>query len=256
MSVERVVAALELPASTRVDQRVPKKLLTEHAAATAADKRQIQDGVAEIQWLASLKPHLIGVPVFRDEHREYLEIAVLSLALKPGAKPARLVELLHRAVPYPMVLITQSDAGVSLSLVHLRAAQNERDKVVLDGAVHSVALDLEANATAPLEALSLSRQRRDDLRSLYESWIHTLQAFGIAREIGQFRLSESPEQAAERHEAANRVRELKQQLAQRRAEAGKEKQLPRQVALNAEIKRLQAEIQHQTARMLGEPNHD
>jgi len=255
MSVERVIAALELPASTRVDQRVPKKLLTEHAAATAADKRQIQDGVAEILWLAALKPHLVGVPAFKDEHREYLEIAVLSLELKAGAKAARLVELLHRAVPYPTLLITKSDTGVSASLANLRAAQNERDKVVLDGAVQTVALDLASDATAPLEALSLSRQRRDDLRALYESWIHTVQAFGIARELGHFRLSSSPEEAAQRHEAAQQVRELKQQLAQRRAEAGKEKQLPRQVTLNAEIKRLQAEIQRHTARMLGEVNH-
>ena len=39
MSGDVLLAALDLPASSRVDQRVPKKLLLEHGAPTAADKR-------------------------------------------------------------------------------------------------------------------------------------------------------------------------------------------------------------------------
>ena len=46
----------------RVDQRVPKKLLLEHGAPTAADKRQINDGIEELLWVAALKPTTIGVP--------------------------------------------------------------------------------------------------------------------------------------------------------------------------------------------------
>ena len=65
MTVDDLIQALGLPESTRLNQRVPKKLLAEHGAATAADKRQIQDGVDEIVWLAALKPHLIGVPPLR-----------------------------------------------------------------------------------------------------------------------------------------------------------------------------------------------
>ena len=70
---------LDLPEATRVQQRVPKKLLVDHGAATPQDKRLIQGGVDEITWLASLKPHLIGVPAYEDEHRHYREAAVLSL---------------------------------------------------------------------------------------------------------------------------------------------------------------------------------
>ena len=73
-----------------MDQRVPKKLLVENGAPTAADKRQINDGIEELVWLAALKPATIGVPVYRDETREYLEIAVLALTLRAGAKAARL----------------------------------------------------------------------------------------------------------------------------------------------------------------------
>ena len=36
------------PADTRVEQRVPKKLLLEQGAPTSADKRRIQDGIEEV----------------------------------------------------------------------------------------------------------------------------------------------------------------------------------------------------------------
>ena len=81
MTVQDLITALDLPGSCRVDQRVPKKLLVENGAPTAGDKRQINDGIEEIQWLAALKPNTIGVPEYRDDVREYLEIAVLSLSL-------------------------------------------------------------------------------------------------------------------------------------------------------------------------------
>ena len=87
---------------------MPKKLLVEQGAPTAADKRQIQDGIEEMIWVAALKPTNIGVPAFRDDVREYLEIAVLTVALRPAAKPTRLIELIHRAIPYPLVLVTSA----------------------------------------------------------------------------------------------------------------------------------------------------
>ena len=105
MSLAPVINALALPADARVDQRVPKKLLLEQGAPTAADKRQIQDGIEEMIWVAALKPTNIAVPAFRDDVREYLEIAVLTVTLRSAAKPTRLIELIHRAIPYPLVLV-------------------------------------------------------------------------------------------------------------------------------------------------------
>ena len=48
MSAAAIIAALALPPEARVDERVPKKLLVEQGAPTAADKRQIQDGIEEL----------------------------------------------------------------------------------------------------------------------------------------------------------------------------------------------------------------
>ena len=151
MTAQDLIAALDLPDSCRVDQRVPKKLLIENGAPNASDKRQINDGIEDIVWLAALKPNTIGVPEYRDDVREYLEIAVLSVTLKAtagimatAAKSARLAELVHRAVPYPMILLLKSEQNLVLSLAHKRWAQNDAGKVILDGALLAVTLPDDA----------------------------------------------------------------------------------------------------------------
>lgn len=253
MTVGDLIQALGLPESTRVNQRVPKKLLAEHGAATAADKRQIQDGVDELLWLAALKPHLIGVPALEDDQRQYLELAVLSLTLKAGTQPGRLVQLVHRAVPYPLLLITASDAGLCLSLAHLRTALNEADKTVLDGELLTVALPGNAELKPFYAAMALARQPQTDLHALYQGWLDTVAALDIASETGTFQPSLTREQAADRHQALHECRELQAKLLQLRAQAEKEHQMARQVALNKELRTHQAALALLQQRLTGGP---
>ena len=123
---------------------------------------------------------------------------MLSLALKAGTKPSRLVELLHRAVPYPVLLFTEADGDVGISLAHLRTAQNEADKTVLDGGLLNVALPSDADLQPFRTALALARQPQADLYALYQGWLDTLDALDIARETGAFQPSLTRAQAAEK----------------------------------------------------------
>ena len=239
MTAADLIAALDLPAASRLDQRVPKKLLLENGAPTAADKRHIAEGLEEIFWIAALKPAVAGAAAFRDEVREYLEIAVLLFTLRGGAKAARLVELVHRAIPYPVLLITEAAEAVMLSAAHKRWSQGEADKTVLDGEVISVSLaDLEpAHGDAFRDALGLSRQPRASLFALYQGWIDALHALSAARLTGVF----SPAvDRASRREALEECARLDGEIARLRAAAAKEKQMSRRVSINLELKRMEA----------------
>lgn len=245
MNSTDLIAAMQLPASARVDQRIPKKLLLEHGAPTAADKRHINEGIEDIHWLAALKPNTIGVPGYRDEAREYLEIAVLSTTLRPDAKTGRLVELVHRAVPYPVFLVLASDGVLSLSLAHKRWSQNEAGKVVLEGEITQIDLTethVPLVVQALLDALALATQPRAHLLALYQGWMDTLIAYQVACVTGIFSRAISPEHSAERRQSLRESQELEARLIDLRAIAGKERQLARQVELNLEIKRVQAAL--------------
>lgn len=207
MTTEEFLAALALPPQAMVQQRVPKKHLLDNGAPTAADKRIISDGIEEIHWMAALKPATIGVPAYEDAERQYLEIAVLTVDYRPVAKVARLRELIHRAIPYPLMLFGSD--GI-LSLAELRHAQNEAGKMVLDGEL------LAADPLAIAGTLALTQQTATDLAILYRGWCNRLRPL-VRR--GQ-RLAE---------------------IEALRRDAEKEPQVARRVDLNLRIRALQAE---------------
>ena len=268
-----IVQALRLPTSCRVDQRVPKKMLAEHGAPTAADRRLLTDGIEELQWIAALKPGTVAIPEHRADGREYLEVAVLGVQVRATHGKAsqwlRLAELVHRAVPYPVLLIQtllpsaaatldeappQPPAQVALSLAHKRAAQNEADKVVLDGElVGSELLGPDPGAASVagplLEAMALDRQPHQDLMALYQGWMDCLTAAEAARLTGNFRLPNGPTAAAAQREALRACQRLEQEAASLRSQAAKERQIAKQVDLNLALQRLQVDLDAARARL-------
>lgn len=240
-----IVDALGLPPRARVDVRIPKKLLVEQGAPTAADKRAIQEGIDEVQWLAACKPGNIGVASFADESREYLEIAVVGCAFRPGAKSARLIELIHRAIPYPVLLVTTDDLGITLSVAHKRHAEREADKVVIEHVVHAAGIrpDLaDGQEQEFLCSLALAKQPRRDLWTVYEGWLSRIEALNAARLSGTYAPTDDEALTARRREALEAYSHLTREVQGLRAKATREKQLNRRVDLNLEIKRLEAEI--------------
>jgi Domain of unknown function (DUF4391) len=199
MSAAAIISFLGIPADARVDQRVAKKLLVENGAPTASDKRQINDGIEDLIWVAALKPVNIGMPAYKDDLREYLEIAVLHVNFRPEAKASRLKELIHRAIPYPVFLIQSQVADSQLSLAHLRWSQGQAGQTVLDGSVISASLSEGSAATdAFLASLNLTAQPRQNLHALYQGWVETFEAHAGPRSIpaGSFPPPMPPAQSA------------------------------------------------------------
>lgn len=247
MKPDFLINALGLPDSALVNQRVPKKMLVENGAPTAADKRRINDGIEEIHWLAALKPNTIGVPEYSDDVREYLEIALLAVILRSEAKAGRLAELIHRAIPYPLFLILVQGDQIILSLTHKRRAQNEADKFVLDGDSVDVTASGNAFLSAEvsrqfLDALALSKQPRASLLQLYQGWIDTVVALQASQINGTFSQDISKEAAIARRDAVQKCWDLEAKIASLRNIAAKEKQMARRVELNLEIKGLEVKF--------------
>jgi hypothetical protein len=245
MSFARVIDALALPPNARVDRRVPKKLLLEQGAPTAADKRRLQDGIEELLWVAVLKPTSIGVPVFKDDEREYLEIAVLTARLRSAAKPTRLIELVHRAIPYPVVLVAVQDEAISLSLAHKRWSQGEKGKVVVEEVRRTAPFQPEAptaQESAFLASLAVSGLPNRDLYALYQGWIDRVAALEATQITGAFVPPDSIGRASALRDGLDGRTRLQHDIAVLRAQAAKEKQVRRRVELNLEIKRLEEEL--------------
>jgi hypothetical protein len=243
VTAEDAVAALDLPAAARVDRRVPKTLVLEHGAPTATDKRRFNEGIEQIQWVAALKPTTIGVAAYSDEAREYLEVAVIRVVLRGEAKTDRLLELVHRAIPYPVLALVETADRLLLSVAHKRWSHGEVGRTVLDGDPITVGAP---KAGAPLgsefsAALALGRQPQSSLLALYQGLLDTLLALEAAQLSGVFSILPTDEARQARRESLRDAARLDAEIGRLRAAAAREKQMARQVALNLELKRAEAD---------------
>jgi hypothetical protein len=246
-NIQVLFDALGLPSAALIDMRVPKKVLVEQIAPTTADKRVIQDGIDELQWRATCKAATVGVPAFSSDDREYLEIAILTCAFRAGAKTSRLIELIHRGIPYPVLLISSEATGSTLSAAHKRHAQNEAGKVVVERIVAAALPGIQnPHLRSLLERIPLAMQPKRDLFSLYEGWLTCLEALNAAQLSGSFSVPTDDAAIHHRRDTLDLHIRLTREIAGLRARASREKQLNRKVELNLQIQRLEAELAAQT----------
>ena len=260
MSIEGLIEAFRLPPQALVAHRIPKKMLVEQGAPTAADKRLINDTVDELWWHAALKPGTIGVPAWSGPDGEVIELALVSVQLKPDSRDAqaqRLRQLIHRAIPYPVLLVasvsTSASAskpgGVVLSLARKRASLGEAGKWVLAETTETHAFN-PAHATATevqfISSLALDQMPRSallDLSALYQGYADRVTALAVAQVTGQFSAAAIGATASAQRQALADRQQVLQQLSAARTAAAKARQMNQRVALNLQIQRLQGDLQ-------------
>lgn len=274
-----LVQALALPASAYVGQRIAKTLFIEQIAnlpgSTAADKRLVNQLLAELHWLAALKPATCAIAAWQTDTHDYLEIAVLHAVLhtvphaappSSAAKPhrlTRLIELIHRTIPYPVVLIVSQPGAQGsteqLSLAHKRLSVGNSSAMVLEQTITTKSIaacthKTEAegqfvNYLAFNQAANASILPIHDLYARYSDWLYAVEALAAAEHTGQFTVSCNAPDAARRRTALAAHDQLGQQLASLRAQARKESQLGQRAALNLKIAQLMAERQALLSRL-------
>ena len=247
-SRDAILFALALPPGALLALRVPKKLLAEQGAPTSADKRAIQDGIDELHWLATLKPTTIAVPAATESGQDFSEIAVIAAHLRPAARVARLTELIHRAVPYPVMLLTlggQSDTKSVLSVAPKRPALNEGGKLVVERVVATSPFDPLLPSPielAFLDSLALALMPARDLSTVYAGWLARIEALQAALLSGHYTVHDELEFIEQRKAVLGAHAELTREITGLRARAKRERQLNRLVDLNMQIQRLESQL--------------
>ena len=252
MTPDDVVDALRLPADCAVDVRVPKTQLQAHSDFSAGDRRLLQDGIDTLSWAAAIRPDAVGIPAYTapDGSRRVPELHVMSLRARTGTKLTRLEELLHRAVPYPILLVSEQESGPRVSVALKRMSHVRKGDVALDSPPVTASLgDVPAAVgDAFLSALQLDRQPRIDLSTVYEGWLVCTVALRVAAVIGEFALAGTLDAAQTQLTALTESSRLETEINKLVAQIKKEKQIPRRIELQDQIKakRVALSVAHDT----------
>ena len=237
ITIEALVAAFALPPGPP-PRRVPKASLADNVP-TAADKRLIDGKLVRLDWVASINPATAGIAAATVDGLEVSTVNLL-VARTRGAMPPRLAEIIHRAIPQPVILVhgdDAADAPAALSLAPKRAAERETGRVVVT-AVHDSGA-LMADDRDFLAALALQRLPSRDLAALYAGLIERLEALGAARRAARpYRLAASAGELARWRDALGGMTELEARIAAHAAAMRKESRLSARVELGEAVRQL------------------
>lgn len=189
--------ALALPPGGAAARRLPKDVLAEHGTANAADRKAIDKAIERLDWWATLSPATIGVAAGTDNERPVPAIQLLALTARE-LPTQRLLTMVHRSIPVPIILLTQlpANSGTRVSVAPLRRAERVGDKMVVERLVVSPDVaDAEWAANkAFLASLALPRLPQLNLSALYAGLVERAEALEVATLTDTpFRLVDDPE---------------------------------------------------------------
>jgi hypothetical protein len=234
---------LQLPSKCLIEKRVYKKLFYKNANLTVTDKKWFTKDIDTITWKYSLKPAQTLIHAIKEEVYSYDEIAVLEVELKKGGHLNRLADIIHRAIPYPLLIVFKKGQNVSLSIADKRFNQADNQAATIKELWVTNWLDLNKDIdTEFLKRLNYDQQSRLNLKAFYRGWVDCFNAYKVAQISGNFELPSNQEDKEQRIRYLNEFRSLEDQIEQRRSELKKQDGFNDKVQLNVEIKELEKQL--------------
>lgn len=242
------------PADCQLDKRIYKKLFHENAQLSATDKKAFSDDIDRIDWRFKLSPHTTGVPAYTDDQHEYLEIAILEVTCKTSKRISRIAQIIHRAIPYPLMILFCHADSILISLAPKRYSQAEKGAIVADEFMNTDWINLNQLSHSEqsfLSSLKLAELPTTHLLALYSALVERVVALDCARLTGKYSLEvreRSPDyDTHSRRQRLDECRQLETSIAELRVQIKKETQFNRQVELNTQIKKLSDQLAAKSA---------
>jgi len=265
-----VVSNIGFPESAYLHKRVPKKQFLESGELVASDKKLLGNQVKNVYWEYTLKPSTCPVLPYRDDEREYLEVAVLQVEMNSQKGHKRIAEIIHRLIPYPLMIgfyivqeeLTAKEAKhtkkedeennfrdfsafrgsniFALSIAPKRFSQAEQGALVVErfyttGWMNGEALS--AQESAFVASLAWNNLPLQTYGTLYHAWVERFIGYECSQLSGTFTLG----QTDDRLERLARCREIEVQISELRGQL-KKAAFNRQVELNTQIKQMEREL--------------
>lgn len=234
--------SMGIPDSCQLGKRLYKKLFYDNAKLDTTDKKAFREDIDTITWLYTLKPSTIPIQPYEDEEREYREVALLHVNLRTRNRTARIAKTVHRAIPYPLLIVLAHKTARSISTAHKRFSHAEEGAIVAEDFLISEWIDLSELAPVQREfmsSLAIADLPHTNFFSFYRAIVDRLIALDCAHLNGEYRVESELGKCFERRKLLDACHELESRIRELRSTIRKETQFNRQVELNTKIKRLE-----------------
>ncbi len=236
---------MAIPESCYLGKRVFKRLFLENIKLNSTDKKAFKEDIDTIIWQYALKPLTIQIQPYEDNEREYLEVAVLEINFNNSKRYERVAKVIHRAIPYPLVLILSDEKNCALSLATKRFSQAEKGAIVVEEFFTTSWMNLASPTQMQehfLESLAIPGLPNTHFFAFYSALVERFVALDCARFSGKFRLNSEADKQQLRKNILGECHKLQLQISEIRLRIKKETQFNRKVELNSKIKELEQKL--------------
>jgi len=244
---------MTIPGTCRIGKRVFKKLFHENAKLSLTDKKALSEDVDTILWQYIFKSTTIPIMPYDDDQREYHEVALLQVNLKRLGKVNRLAEIIHKAIPYPLIVVFVSETICAISLAHKRFSQAERDSIVAEDFQTTCWIDLlnlTIDQVSFLESMNVTTWPFIHFFAFYRAAMNCVVALACAEHSGHYSLeSANGHSLDEQIFMLKHIDELQQEKTGIQHKLKKEKNLGTQVQLNMQIKQINDHIKETISKL-------
>jgi hypothetical protein len=241
-SIENLFTTLGFPEKSYLHKRIAKKMFLENDNLKGNDKKLFRENVKKIHWEYTLKPSTCPILPFRDDEREYLEIAIIHIELLSQKGYKRIAETIHRIIPYPLILGFSLDSKeFAISVAPKRFSQVEHGAFVAEKVFITDWLNIEKlneQTTTFIESLGWNNMPLHNYFTFYNAWIDRFIGYECSILSGAFTIENNEnrlEYLAQCREIELRISELRGQL--------KKAAFNRQVELNIQIKQNEIKLE-------------
>ena len=229
---------LGLPKSCELDRTIFKKMLSDNVNLDATDKKALKDDVAKIKWTHILKPSTINIEAYADKTREYAEVAILSVDLSKPNRAKRIAGFIHKAIPYPTLLVMAHKEQIAIGVANKRINQADKSKWVVEDSWLTDWFDPsseDAPANAFMADCNISGLPFTNFMAFYGALRDRAIAMVAAERTGSY-TSATPERTENNIEHLQEIDRLTREIGEFKAKLKKTKQMAQQITLNTEIK--------------------
>lgn len=229
--------AFKLPQRCHIDQTITKKVIQANVKMTADDRRLLTDDVSRITDRLLIRPDTFNCPIFKNDEREYSEIHVLELSLRRPDHVEALENLFWRAIPYPLIIVSQTETAIRMAAALTRNNQNHADKNVIESTIATSWLTNPIASTDFAPNLDIANFNTANLYALFNDIYDAICLQNLRERYPNATLHRTSARALlEKHAS------LSQELAALEAELHRESQMARKLDLAERIQAVSRQL--------------
>jgi len=241
------ITIFDFPKTCELNKVIYKKFFFDNASLNVTEKKALKEDVEKIKWLYTLKPDTININEYIDETREYLEIAVLLIELNKINRTKCLSELIHKSIPYPLMILFSFENKISISIANKRINQADKHKWVVEDILATEWIDFKSPSGIDskfIDDCNVKKLSTVNYYSFYQDIKVRIIAHLSSLKTGKYDTGKFVEKSDKTLEQLNNIEKLETEQLELKNKLKKEKQMGRKVDLNTKIRELTLKIEN------------